>query len=625
MLGPFDQGASSPSLRLVILADVVYVLLLAALVLHRIIGIVAARRAQSAGSRLHLRLTGVFALLALLPTVSVAVFAVLTINMGLEAWFSERVRRVVGNALMATESYEREQRQALEYDTRILANMIENSASNIQRFGLSAVLKDGQLKVQRGLREAYIVNGVGELQARGDKSYLFDYEKPAPAAFEAALAGQLVIIPDLDNDELRALVRMGRYLDKYLLVSRTIDGHLFGLLDEAQETAKLYQEQEALRGQRLFEFAIIYLGFALIIILAAMWLGLLFAERLSRPVGRLTTAAQQVGSGDLDVQVVEEQNDDEIGLLSRYFNQMTRELKAQQDRLLENSRQTENRRRLFDSVLSSVTSGVIAVDPQGNITLANRAAQHLLDGSASPQSVTLAQALPEVSGMFEQLQTENLEIVRSEIKIIRANEQEHLLVRLATRRTAEGYLEGYVVAFDDVTDLVVAQRTAAWGDVARRIAHEIKNPLTPIQLSAERISRKFSRQLSSDEASVLQQMTGIIIRQTNDLRHIVDEFSKFARMPEPRQNTEDIVGILRDAVLLQDAGQPNVTFDLNLPDHPLLVDLDRGMISQAFGNLLKNAAEATETKAKSMPEDWIRKVRIYCVQEADYAVVTDRG
>ena len=352
-----------------------------------------------------------------------------------------------------------------------------------------------------------------------------------------------------------------------------------------------------------------------------MWLGLLFAERLSRPVGRLTTAAQQVGSGDLDVQVVEEQNDDEIGLLSRYFNQMTRELKAQQDRLLENSRQTENRRRLFDSVLSSVTSGVIAVDPQGNITLANRAAQHLLDGSASPQSVTLAQALPEVSGMFEQLQTENLEIVRSEIKIIRANEQEHLLVRLATRRTAEGYLEGYVVAFDDVTDLVVAQRTAAWGDVARRIAHEIKNPLTPIQLSAERISRKFSRQLSSDEASVLQQMTGIIIRQTNDLRHIVDEFSKFARMPEPRQNTEDVVGILRDAVLLQDAGQPNVTFDLNLPDHPLLVDLDRGMISQAFGNLLKNAAEATETKAKSMPEDWIRKVRIYCVQEADYAVV----
>ena len=338
MLGPFDQGASSPSLRLVILADVVYVLLLAALVLHRIIGIVAARRAQSAGSRLHLRLTGVFALLALLPTVSVAVFAVLTINMGLEAWFSERVRRVVGNALMATESYEREQRQALEYDTRILANMIENSASNIQRFGLSAVLKDGQLKVQRGLREAYIVNGVGELQARGDKSYLFDYEKPAPAAFEAALAGQLVIIPDLDNDELRALVRMGHYLDKDLLVSRTIDGHLFGLLDEAQETAKLYQEQEALRGQRLFEFAIIYLGFALIIILAAMWLGLLFAERLSRPVGRLTTAAQQVGSGDLDVQVVEEQNDDEIGLLSRYFNQMTRELKAQQDRLLENSR-----------------------------------------------------------------------------------------------------------------------------------------------------------------------------------------------------------------------------------------------------------------------------------------------
>ena len=621
VLGPFDQGASSPSLRLVILADVVYVLLLAALVLHRVVGIIAARRAQSAGSRLHLRLTGVFALLALLPTVSVAVFAVLTINMGLEAWFSERVRRVVGNALMATESYEREQRQALEYDTRILADIIDTSVSNIQRFGLRAVLKDGQLQVQRGLREAYIVNGIGELQARGDKSYLFDYEKPDPAAFEAALDGQLVIIPDLVNDELRALIRLGRYLDKYLLVSRKIDGHLFGLLDEAQETAKLYQEQEALRGQRLFEFAIIYLGFAMIIILAAMWLGLLFAERLSRPVGRLTTAAQQVGGGDLDVQVVEEQSDDEIGLLSRYFNQMTRELKAQQDRLLENTRQTENRRRLFDSVLSSVTSGVIGVDPDGQITLVNRAAQRLLDGSASPKGISLGQALPEFHDMFERLQSKNLEIVRSEIKIIRSNEQEHLLVRLSTRRTAEGRLEGYVVAFDDVTDLVVAQRTAAWGDVARRIAHEIKNPLTPIQLSAERISRKFSRQLAPDEAGVLQQMTGIIVRQTNDLRHIVDEFSKFARMPEPQQNAEDIVAMLRDSVVLQDAGQPDVTFEYDLPDGPLLVDLDRGMISQAFGNLLKNAAEATETKAKSMPPDWIRKVKIYCEQEADYAVV----
>ena len=621
VLGPFNQGASSPSLRLVILADVVYVLLLAALVLHRVVGIIAARRAQSAGSRLHLRLTGVFALLALLPTVSVAVFAVLTINMGLEAWFSERVRRVVGNALMATESYEREQRQALEYDTRILADIIDTSVSNIQRFGLRAVLKDGQLQVQRGLREAYIVNGIGELQARGDKSYLFDYEKPNRAAFEAALEGQLVIIPDLANDELRALIRLGRYLDKYLLVSRKIDGHLFGLLDEAQETAKLYQEQEALRGQRLFEFAIIYLGFALIIILAAMWLGLLFAERLSRPVGRLTTAAQQVGGGDLDVQVVEEQSDDEIGLLSRYFNQMTRELKAQQDRLLENTRQTENRRRLFDSVLSSVTSGVIGVDPDGQITLVNRAAQRLLDGSASPKAIGLGQVLPEFRGMFERLQSENLEIVRSEIKIIRFNEQEHLLVRLSTRRTAEGRLEGYVVAFDDVTDLVVAQRTAAWGDVARRIAHEIKNPLTPIQLSAERISRKFSRQLAPDEAGILQQMTGIIVRQTNDLRHIVDEFSKFARMPEPQQNAEDIVAILRDSVVLQDAGQPDVTFEYDITDGPLLVDLDRGMISQAFGNLLKNAAEATETKAKSMPPDWIRKVKIYCEQEADYAVV----
>ena len=622
VLGPFDQGASSPSLRLVILADLVYVLLLAALVLQKVLRILAARRAQSAGSRLHLRLTGVFAILALLPTVSVAVFAVLTINMGLEAWFSDRVRRVVGNALMATESYQREQRQAMRQDTRSLVNFIDNNSVSIQRFGLRAILKDGQLKVQRGLREAYVIDGAGELQARGDKSYLFDYEKPNLDAFAKAADGQIVIIPDLINDELRGLMRLNTYLDKYLLVSRTLDGHLFGLLDEAQETAKLYQEQEALRGQRLFEFAIIYLGFALIIILAAMWLGLLFAERLSRPVGRLTTAAQQVGSGNLDVQVPEEESDDEIGLLSRYFNQMTRELKAQQNRLLENSQQTENRRRLFDSVLSSVSSGVIAVDSEGQITLANKAARSLLDGAEKPGAVSLDQALPEFQGLFEKLRRDALEIVRSEVKITRAGEQEHLLVQLATRRSAEGVLEGYVVAFDDVTDLVVAQRTAAWGDVARRIAHEIKNPLTPIQLSAERISRKFSRSLAPEDAAILSQMTGIIVRQTNELRHIVDEFSKFARMPEPQQKLKDIIIILRDSVMLQDSGHPDVSFEIEFSDTPLWVSLDEALISQALGNLLKNAAEATETRVSSMPQNWIRKVKIYCTQEADYAVVS---
>ena len=622
VLGPFDQGASSPSLRLVILADLVYVLLLAALVLQKVLRILAARRAQSAGSRLHLRLTGVFAILALLPTVSVAVFAVLTINMGLEAWFSDRVRRVVGNALMATESYQREQRQAMRQDTRSLVNFIDNNSVSIQRFGLRAILKDGQLKVQRGLREAYVIDGAGELQARGDKSYLFDYEKPNLDAFAKAADGQIVIIPDLINDELRGLMRLNNYLDKYLLVSRTLDGHLFGLLDEAQETAKLYQEQEALRGQRLFEFAIIYLGFALIIILAAMWLGLLFAERLSRPVGRLTTAAQQVGSGNLDVQVPEEESDDEIGLLSRYFNQMTRELKAQQNRLLENSQQTENRRRLFDSVLSSVSSGVIAVDSEGQITLANKAARSLLDGAEKPGTVSLDQALPEFQGLFEKLRRDALEIVRSEVKITRAGEQEHLLVQLATRRSAEGVLEGYVVAFDDVTDLVVAQRTAAWGDVARRIAHEIKNPLTPIQLSAERISRKFSRSLAPEDAAILSQMTSIIVRQTNELRHIVDEFSKFARMPEPQQKLKDIIIILRDSVMLQDSGHPDVSFEIEFSDTPLWVSLDEALISQALGNLLKNAAEATETRVSSMPQNWIRKVKIYCTQEADYAVVS---
>ncbi|MDG2405413.1 MAG: ATP-binding protein, partial [Paracoccaceae bacterium] len=301
---------------------------------------------------------------------------------------------------------------------------------------------------------------------------------------------------------------------------------------------------------------------------------------------------------------------------------MTRELKAQQNRLLENSQQTENRRRLFDSVLSSVTSGVIAVDPEGQITLANKAAKSLLDRAEKPGAVSLGQALPEFQDLFEKLRSDELEIVRSEVKVTRAGEQEHLLVQLATRRSTEGVLEGYVVAFDDVTDLVVAQRTAAWGDVARRIAHEIKNPLTPIQLCAERISRKFGRNLAPKDADSLAQMTGIIVRQTNELRHIVVEFSKFARMPEPQQKPKDISIILRDAVMLQDSGHPDVLFEIGFSNMPLWVSVDETLISQALGNLLKNAAEATETKALSMPKNWVRKVKIYCTQEADYAVVS---
>ncbi len=613
VLGPFDQSASSTAMRFILLADLVYILVVATLVLGQIARVVAARRAKSAGSRLHLRLTGVFALLALIPTVIVAVFAGLTVNIGLEGWFSERVRQVVGTSLSAAEAYEREHRENLEQDARVLGLYLDTARRAtffLNDAALRQLLGQGQAQIQRGLREAYVIDGTGDIRSRGEGSYLFNFEEPSEKQIAAASSEGLLIIQDWDNNEFRALVRLDAFTDRFLYVSREVDGAILSLLDETKETALLYHQLESERGRVLFEFGLLYLGFAVILVLAAIWLGLWFAERLSRPVGRLTTAAQKVGGGDLSVRVTEEEGDDEIAMLGRYFNQMTHQLKGQRDRLLENTEQIERRGRMFDSVLSSVTSGVVGLDPQGRVTFVNRSAQRLLDWSGDEQSLALSVAVPEFGPLFDGLSAGGGEVAQGEVKVSRQGRLENLLVRMATRREAEGQLEGYVVAFDDVTDLVSAQRMAAWGDVARRIAHEIKNPLTPIQLSAERIKRKFAPVLAEDRDK-LEAMTDVIVRQTNDLRRIVDEFSKFARMPEPDRRSEDLTQLVRDAVLLQQTGQPDVRILADLPDRPILAELDATMISQALTNLIKNAGEAIETlREKSVPDGFDPQIRV---------------
>ncbi len=362
VMGPLDQGSSSNILRIVLLADMVYIIMVAALVLQRVVQMVAARRRKSAGSRLHLRLTGVFALMALLPTITVAVFATLSVNMGLEAWFSDRVGRVVDNSVAAAQAYEDEHRRDLLTDARALASLInatKRAAVFLDDGDIRQILSRGQREIQRGLREAFVIDGTGDIRSRGERSYLFDYEEPSRDMFQEANEEGVVVIRDWDNNEFRALLPLDEIPDRYLYVSRNVDGDILSLLDDTQETARFYQQREDERDRVLFEFGVLYLGFALILILAAVWLGMWFAERLSRPVGRLTSAAQRVGEGDLDTQVREEDGDDEIGMLSTYFNQMTRQLKQQRDRLLTNTEQIERRRRLFDSVLGSVSSGVV--------------------------------------------------------------------------------------------------------------------------------------------------------------------------------------------------------------------------------------------------------------------------
>ena len=628
VLGPIDRSTTTFSLRLVLLADLVYVLVVAALVLARIASMIAARRAKSAGSSLHLRLTGVFALIALIPTVTVAIFAGLTLNVGLEGWFSDRVRGVVGASLSAAEAYQEDQRTDLTEDAEALAEYLDSARQRsvfVSDGELRQLLSQGQALVQRGLREAFVIDGTGQIRARGERSYLFDFEDPGADALSRAGGGETVVIEDLENDEFRSLIRLTAFPDRFLYVSRTVDGRLIGLLDEATETATLYTQLEAERGRIVFEFGLLYLGFAVILILAAIWLGLWFAERLSRPVGRLAGAAQRVGAGDLDVQVQEESGDDEIAMLGRLFNQMTRQLKGQREALLSTNHQIERRRRLFDSVLSSVTAGVLGLDAEGRISFVNRSAERLLNmNESSNLAVPLKVAIPEFGLLLERLRETGKEVEQEEIRVSRGGNSEILLVRIATRRSAEGEAEGFVIAFDDVTDLVTAQRLAAWGDVARRIAHEIKNPLTPIQLSAGRIKRKF-RPMVGEEAEALDRMTDVIVRQTEDLRRIVDEFSKFARMPEPERTRQDLVQIVRDAVTLQEAAaESTLKLDAHLPEAPVQAVVDQTMIGQALTNLIKNAGEAIESlyEKNAAPGGHEPHVLVEMSQEGDLAKIT---
>ncbi len=624
VLGPLDQGSDDETLRLVLLIDLVYILVVAALVMQRVATVVAARRAKSAGSRLHLRLTAAFALLALIPTVLVAVFAVLSINFGLEGWFSQRVGNVLSNSLSAAQAYEGEHKEELRRDATELADFLN------ERRQRTPFMDDGQVRealaersdqIARGLTEAFVIDSTGAIRARAPGSFLFDLEPLTPEQIQTAITDGGLLIEDWDNDEFRFVIPLDSFLDRFLYVSRQVDGSILLLLDDTRETVGLYRQLENERGRLLFEFGLLYIGFAVILILAAIWAGLWFAERLSRPVGRLVLASQRVGQGDLDVRVYVDRGDDEIAQLGRDFNNMTAKLKEQREELLDNTNQIEERRRLFDSVLASITSGVIGLDTVGRITFVNRSARRLLDVSSRQLELHINDGVPEFAALFERLRDEQREVVQEQLQLVRGGQQETLLVRMSTRRNAAKTHEGYVVAFDDVTDLVSAQRTAAWGDVARRIAHEIKNPLTPIQLSAERIKRKFSSRVGED-SEALEQMTAVIVRQTNDLRRIVDEFSKFARMPEPQRAVTELRSLVQGAVTLQESGLPDVRFNASLERGDVWANIDDTMIGQALTNLIKNAGEAIETRQEKMGTDFVPEIRVTLKSQDQTATIT---
>ena len=590
---------SAGMVQSIILIDGIYLLLVISFVGYSVMRLFAARRAKSAGSRLHLRLSRVFAIVALIPTVLVAIFAVVTLSIGVEGWFSENVRNVVTSSLSAAEAYKNEQSNDLQIDLNFMAaRLSEYKKDNyfVSDSEIRIQLIQQQKLIQRGLKEAYIIDSNSNLRSRGELSYLFGYEKPSAENMKIAEGFKVLVIEDWANNEFRGLVRLEGYIDKYLYISRTVDGSILNLLDKTVASAKTYNQMETQRGEILWYYGLLYLGFATFVILSSIWLGMQFAERLSRPVGRLAGAAQRVGAGDFDVKVIEEPGDDEIAMLSRVFNRMTKQVKRQRDDLITANDITERRRRLFDSVLSGVTAGVIGLSSDGNIGFINSAAERLLNLNAkNDEGKNIQIAIPEFVSLFESTQKFDNEIQEQEISLTRKGTTEILLVRVSARISKDNNIEGYVVTFDDITDLVSAQRLAAWADVARRIAHEIKNPLTPIQLSAERLRRKFGPMVGKEKVN-LTQYCDVIIRQTNDLRKIVDEFSKFARMPEPNKRPVNLTKLLLDVILLFQVSLSKIKIVFINEIGDVNATVDETMINQAITNLIKNAGEAINSK-----------------------------
>ncbi len=576
-----------------LLVNLVVLLLLVTVVARRLVVLWHERRSGLAGARLHARLVVWFALVAMVPTIIVAAFSALFLNQGMDAWFSDGVRTAVKDSLIVAESYLQEQRQRLVTDVWGVADTIARSGpvllSNRER--VERILT-AQV-TQRALSEAALLDGQGEVVAQSGFSLLLEFNSGVPVwAFERARMGDAVILSSDTEDRVRALIRFDAYSDTFLLVSRLIDARVLNHVDKTAGAARLYEQLEGQRTGLQITFALIFIVIALLILVAAVWAALIVATKLVKPIARLVVAAEKIGTGDLTARVSERKSrGDEIGVLGAAFNRMTAQLRSQQNELIDANRQLETRRRFTELVLSGVSAGVIGLDSEGCINLPNRSASALLEVDLEQHvGRKLATVLPEMGELLDEARWRAPKPAEAQVTLERDGKARVLLVRVAAGAESAGDAV-YVVTFDDVTALLSAQRKAAWADVARRIAHEIKNPLTPIQLSAERLKRKYLKEIKSDPETFVV-CTDTIVRQVGDIGRMVDEFSSFARMPAPVMRWENLVEICRQSVFLQQSAQAGVVYSFDTPAPAVMLLCDAQQVSQALTNLLQNAADS---------------------------------
>ncbi len=601
------KPTSETTMALVVLNGIV-LLIMTLLVLGQLIFLLIEKRSGTPGASLHLRLVSLFSLIAVIPAIIVAIFATVTLNRGLDAWFSLRTRAIVDSAVNVAESYVRDHAEAVRNDVVQISGDISQQKALYETDRPAFIRRVARHAALHGLPAAFIfdpakqVDGKQDFEARVVANERIEFFPPTEASLKRADAGELVIMqPGRGGNIVRALIKLQNFPNSYLMVYRVINP---SVLDQLQKTREAKQEYDTLMSQRLgvqVTFGMMYALVGFIFLLAAIWVGLWFSDKVVAPVVRLLDAARRVSGGELDAKVSVVEGPEDLQTLSNTFNLMTDHLKQQRDDLVEASEAIDARRRFTEAMLAGVSAGVIGIDPAGRVSLVNRPALTLL-GCSEPDLIgePAAEVLPAFMPIFELALSRPSGFAEGQVDIEGRDESRSLFARVTTE-SSEDASHGHVLTFDDITDLVSAQRNSAWADIARRIAHEIKNPLTPIQLSAERLKRKYGGQIQSDK-HIFDQCTDTIIRQVGDIGRMVDEFSSFARMPKAVPEPQDLAAIVREATVLQRVSSSDIDIELDVRAGEFMFPFDRRLITQAITNLVKNARESIETRLQQQPE-----------------------
>jgi two-component system nitrogen regulation sensor histidine kinase NtrY len=589
--GDDARATASRAVLYILLANLLLIGGLAAIIGGRVMRL-SQRRREDPGARLHLRFVALFSLVAVVPAVLIALVFGLLVNRGVDQWFSQNVRSAVENGATIGRAYVEDVGAGLERDLGTMANELGGVRGVFDnRIQFSSALT--QIAEFFGYPAVYILNGQGEVLAQGVLPGAPPYVAPPREVFETAAEGEVAPVTVTERpDTVRAVYPLPDYGDAYLYVVRPLAPGIVARMRNGEESIQGYRVAEESRARIQGAFALSYLETALLVLVGAVWLGMSAASAISAPIGRLVKAADQVAAGDLTARVDGAGAPGEIAALSEAFNRMTGDLQAQQAALKTASDDAQDRSRFIETVLSGVSAGVIGLDKRGRISAINDSALQLLSISeVEVRGKALASVAPELGELVRRVEAH----IEEDIDVAREGETRRLRVRI------EGGVGGeMVLTFDDITRLVTAQRNAAWRDVARRIAHEIKNPLTPIQLSAERLKRKFRPGITED-LEIFDRCTDTIIRQVGDIGRMVDEFSSFARMPAPRFTNENPAELLREAVFAQRVAAPELAVELVEPLPKAKMKADGRMVGQALANILKNAGEAVSARRLGTP------------------------